>query len=108
MIPEALKTKLKENWCEDDTALYKKAIVRLYDPTSTWECYLIAMDKEEQDVLCIIHPHKHAPYEFTGWTIGELSYLYNENGEGIQIDDEFVPCQASVIMKKMEKEYNVT
>ena len=100
ILTQALKDKLKANWLLAES-MACKAELRVYDPLSVWQCYLIAMNpQDENEVACILSTTMgHCIY--TLWTIKEINDLYNWEGEKPSIDLEYRPRMASQIFKQL-------
>lgn len=90
------------NWGELADALECKCEVRVYDPSSPWECFLYAMDNDQDTVKCIIHSGKGIAV-IEEWSLNDILMCYNIDGEHPKIDKEFVPRQASVILQKLKE-----
>jgi len=97
MLSDKQKEKLMENWGEKAECLTCNAEVRVYDPLSSWECYIYAMNPENNDeILCLISGFY---VELCGWYMTELESCYNMIGEPPQLDSEYRPRQVSSLLK---------
>lgn len=98
------KQKLMQNW-ENAHALQCRAEIRVYDPLSSFQCYIIGMyDEDEDTIYCIIQTNKCDTPKTTLYTMLQLDEMYNENGEGLEIDLEYRPRQALEILKQLKVE----
>ena len=97
----SIKQNLQNNWGEKAEALACKAMLRLYDPLSTWECYVLAMNPQDHDeVYCILHG---ASVEVCTCSMKEILSMYNNHGDGVQGDLQFRPrCAKQIYDKLME------
>lgn len=103
MIQNQVKQKLMRNWGEQANSLNCFAEVRVYDPLSSWECYIYAMNPDnENEIQCLISGGRNIEPITTEWTMYEISMLYNSHGEGVEIDEEYRPRVVSEILKKLE------
>ena len=94
-----LRDKLIDNWGEKAEALACKALIRLYDPLSALECYILAMNPQDEDeVYCILHG---SSVEVCACSMQELLSMYNNHGEGVQRDLQFRPRCAQEIYRKL-------
>ncbi len=100
MINTLQKEKLKNNWKDESGECL--ALVRVYDPLSFWQCYLIAMNNDDE-ILCIVSAGKKSRAIIVEWTLRELEMLYNAHGEGVQVDYEYRPRQVKEILKKLKE-----
>jgi hypothetical protein len=104
LINDAIKAKLKSNWGDKAEALDCQAELRVYDPLSAWQCYIYAMNPENEDqIMCLISARKTLPPITTDFTISELQLLYNEHGENVQIDTEYRPRSIETLFTKLNE-----
>lgn len=102
MLSPTDKQNLLQNWGDKAEALACKAEVRVYDPSSSWECYLIALNPDDENtVKCLIRPHKNAETVYEEWTLENIKSLFNENGESVIVDDEYMPQGAAQLFKNL-------
>lgn len=78
-----------------------RAEVRVYDPLSQWECYIYALNPEDEDEICCILCAFSV--EITRWTLSELSNLFNSEGERVQVDQEYRPRYADNLYKILKQ-----
>ena len=98
-LAKKTKQKLLANWGEKASSMACMAEVRIYDPLSPWQCYIYAMNPEdENEILCIIKGHE---VEVCEWKMSELEIAFNSDGEPPLIDDEYRPILASEVYKKL-------
>lgn len=93
--------KLKNNWGAMAHSLECKAEVRLYDPNSAWECYLIAMEPDTERLLSIVNGEIDDEL-----TLPILGLLYNLHGEPVQVDKEYRPRKAVNLIRGKEWSHN--
>lgn len=94
--------KLMKNWDSSNDSLHCNAEIRVYDPASSFQCYIIAMYPEDENTIyCILQTNKCSQAVATLHTVFALDAMYNENGEGLEIDTEYRPRQASEILKRL-------
>lgn len=91
------KQKLMKNWGERADSLECLAEVRVFDPLSSWECYIYAMNPDDQDeISCILNGFE---LEVSSWSMKSLQASFNEHGEHPIIDLEYRPRQAFELFK---------
>jgi len=107
MITAQQKTKLMANWGEKAESMACYAEVRLFDPLSPWECYIYAMNPENEDeVACIISAFSP---DATTASLEALQSCFNSNGYPPMVDHEFRACRASELLKQLnDEQYYVT
>lgn len=99
MIDQAMKKRLMNNFGEKADSMECKAEVVLYDPASSWVCYLYSLDPSDGDTVdCLINTAVDT-FIMKG-SLQELELLYNNEGDGIKIDKEYRPRQVSQIYKQ--------
>ncbi len=91
------RTKLLANWGEKSSSMACMAEVRIYDPCSSWECYVYAMNPEDEDQICCLI--KGFSVEVAEWRLSELANRFNSEGEFVQMDYEYQPRLASELFK---------
>lgn len=98
MITNDQRERLLRNW-PVASALHCNAEVRLYDPLSKWECFLIGMNpQEENEVMAIISGHSlTVDIEI----LDEILSSYNVEGQNPLIDDEYSPRHAVNVLKHL-------
>lgn len=104
MFNETQIEKLKSNWGARAEALACYAEVRLFDPSSAWQCYLLAMNPDNTDeVNCMISANSKVSPEISNWSLQEIFSLYNSEGEGVKIDEDYRPRRAAELFKKLSE-----
>ena len=99
MLNNQQKEKLKNNWANADS-MECMAEVRVYDPLSFWECYIYAMNPEDEDIIaCII---KGFTLEVCVWSMSELEKNFNRDGEFLEVDIEYRPRRALDVFKRLQ------
>jgi hypothetical protein len=101
MINSKQKEKLKASWGEKASSLSCLAEVRIYDPLSPWECYIYAMNPENEDQICCLI--KGFFVETCEWSLSELANRFNVEGEAPVIDKEYRPRRAAELFKKLNE-----
>jgi hypothetical protein len=101
MLSQHQKQKLMSNWGYPADTMTCKAEVRVYDPASRWECYIYALNPhDQQEICCIINGFY---VEICRYSIQELYTLYNQHGEPVQVDYEYVPREAAEIYRMLKQ-----
>lgn len=104
MINHNQKQKLIQNWGDKAESMSCHAEVRVYDPISSWECYLYAMNPENEDeIMCLTKTSKgdEAVTEYS--SINWIQGLFNEHGEGVEVDTEYRPRRTAELFKQLNK-----
>lgn len=97
MISHFQKEKLKASWGDKATSMACMAEVRVYDPLSPWECYIYALNPENEDEICCIL--NGFTLEVCEWRLSELASRFNAEGERVQVDYDYRPCRAAELFK---------
>ncbi len=104
MINHNQKQKLLSNWGDKAESMACMAEVRVYDPISSWECYLYAMNPEDEDqIMCLLKTSKCDPAITEFGSINWLNALFNEHGENVKIDPEYRPKRTAELFKQLNK-----
>jgi hypothetical protein len=96
------RQRLRLNWGERADAMECNAEVRIYDPSSAWECYIYALSPYDDEIATVEAYGKPIVVSHGIDTIQRLTSLYNENGERMKIDKEFKPRAVKEILKKLK------
>ncbi len=97
MLNHKQKQNLLNNWGEKANSLQCKAEVKIYDPLSGWECYIYALNPEDEDeIACII---KGFFVEICDWRLSEISTHFNAEGEQPIVDTEYRPRLVCELIK---------
>lgn len=100
-ISHKQKEKLKHNWGEKAEAMNCQAEVRFYDPLSAWECYVFALNPENEDeIACLVNGFY---VEVCDWRLSELAKHYNTEGEHPMFDQEYRPRNVAQLFKKLSE-----
>lgn len=95
------KEKLLANWGEKANSMACLAEVRVYDPLSSWECYIYALNPDgEDEIACLI---KGFFVEVCDWKLSELAERFNAEGEPLEIDHEYRPRMTAEIFKRLNE-----
>ena len=106
MINHKQIEKLKANWGDNADSMNCRAEVRFYDPLSAWQCYVFAMNpSNENEVECIIKVGRSESATTERWFLSEIYNLFNSDGEGVVIDNEYRPQHAAELFKKLNQGY---
>lgn len=97
MLNDRQKEKLKASWGDKASSMACMAEVRVYDPLSPWECYIYAMNPEDEDEICCLI--KGFFVEVTEWRLSEIASRFNANGEPVEVDYEYRPRRAAELFK---------
>lgn len=100
MISEQMKEKLKHNWGEKADALHCFCEVKIQEPAGRWECYIYAINPEDED-QCMGIMKFNTMVSAQEWSIQDLMHTYNYKGEYPIIDKEFRRRKADVLYKKL-------
>ncbi len=104
MISDFLKDKLKTNWGEKADALDCLAYVRVFDPLSPWQCYVYALNPDDEDeVECIVKVSKSQEATLERWFMTSIMSLFNTDGESVEVDEEYRPRRALDILNRLNK-----
>lgn len=104
MINNMQKKKLMDAWGDKAESLACNAEVRLYDPLSSWQCFIYALNPEDEDeVKCILQIHKNAEAILESWFLKDIKSLFNENGESVIVDDEYRQQRAAELFKRLNQ-----
>jgi len=104
MLSHSQTEKLKANWGEKANSMACMAEVRLYDPLSLWECYIYALNPEDDDEIeCIIKVGRNCRPTLEQWQLSHIQALFNAHGEGVQVDQEYRPRRAAELFKKLNE-----
>ncbi len=96
--------KLKSSWGDKATSMACMAEVRVYDPLSSWECFIFAMNPEDEDEIeCIVKVSKHQPPSVERWFVTNIKGLFNQEGEGVEVDKEYRPRRTAELFKKLSE-----
>ncbi len=91
------KQKLMSNWGEKANSMSCNVELKVYDPLSSWECFVYALNPEDEDEICCII--RGFGVEVCLWSLTELSERYNVEGEYAEVDYEYRPRKASEVFK---------
>ena len=98
MLLDGLKERLKANWGPMCEAMECFAEGRLYDAKTGWECYLLGMSLDEEELCCLINGR----FEYVNhW---DLMNTFNDYGEYLTLDKSFRKRKAIEIFKRMRKD----
>jgi hypothetical protein len=101
MLSHNQKEKLKANWGAKADSMACRVEVRVYDPLSNWECYIYAMNPENEDEICCLI--KGFSVEVIVWSLSELASRFNQEREMPLIDNEFRPRMVAELFKLIIK-----
>ena len=101
MLTHEKKQRLINNWGERADSLECMAEVRVFDPLSSWECFIYALNPDDENqISCIINGFE---VEITIWSLSELAMCFNSHGEAPQIDKEYRPRQTAILYKILKE-----
>lgn len=101
MLNNIQKEKLKANWGSPASSMACLAEMRVYDPLSSWQCYIYAMNPDDEDqISCLI---KGFTTEACEWRLSELQSRFNAEGEPLQVDTEYRPRRVAELFKKLSE-----
>lgn len=105
MINASQREKLKASWGEKAESMQCYAEVRVFDLSSAWECYIYALNPEDDDeVRCIVKVSRHAEACAIPWHLKDILSLYTQSGEGVEVDKEYRPMRTAELFKKLNEE----
>ncbi len=97
--------KLKANWGEKADSVFCMAEIRLYDPLSLWECYLLSLNPDDEDeVVCIVKIGRNCSPSVETWSLKNIRGLFNQNGEGVLVDEEYRPRFSTELIKQLKEQ----
>ena len=101
MLTDEQITRLKANWGDRVTSLACMAEVRVHDPRSSWQVFLLAINPDDMDeIACIFDGFT---VEVDTWRLSDLMNTYNGDGEPPIVDLEFRPRRAAELFKKLNE-----
>ena len=103
MINQHVKTILMKNWGDEADSLNCYAEVKFIDPLSDWQCYIYALNPDDEDrIECLLYTRTMG-VQLANWSLKELCLLHNEEGESPIIDAEYRRTRASELFKKLNE-----
>jgi len=99
MINEATTQKLKDNWGDKAECLACNAEIKLFDPLSCWECYILAINPNDENECKVILVNEAKEVLVLDTLMQDLLGRWNGEGEFMEIDHMFKPRQASSLFK---------
>jgi hypothetical protein len=103
VINQKIRETLKKNWGERADTLNCYAEVRLYDPLSSWCCYIFAMDEDEEEVKCLLYSDPMELEMYNG-SLKDILSMYNEEGEHPIIDHEFRRIRLNNLIRRLKND----
>lgn len=101
MLNSTQRERLLKNWGAPADSMACNAEVRIYDPASSWECYIYALNPDgEDEIACMIRGHD---VEICDWRLSEIPTLYNSEGNPPVVDREFRPRWAAELFKHLNE-----
>jgi len=101
MINGEIKRLLEDNWGEKAESMNCYTEVKFIDTESAWACYIYALNPaDENTIACIIDG---ICLEVCEWTLKELYFTYNNQGEHPVLDQEFRRMRTSELFKKLSE-----
>lgn len=90
---------MRAQWGARALGLHCMAVLRFYDTKSRWCCYVLSINPEDNDeMVCIVRGES---VEIIEWKFSEMNEMFNADGDGVFLDLEFRPCNASIVYKKL-------
>lgn len=99
MINHSTRMQLLDNWGDEMYALEKLAPVKFHEPHSGFECYVIALDHEDNDTIYVLVHNKEISISL--WSLRDLYLWMNRNGDKLEVDDEYRPRKAKEIFSRL-------
>lgn len=88
------------NWSHRES-IQCKAVVKLIDPLSSFECYILAQNPHNPDeIYCLINAFT---LETGPFSLEDVLGFYNHDGEGLVQDTEYRPRAYWEIYKKLRE-----
>jgi hypothetical protein len=103
MLNESIRNKLMNNWGEMSECLARKAEVKLFDSLSCWECYLLAINPQDEDECISILVTEEREVIILEASLHDLLSHWNRDGEFMELDPLFVPRHAETLLKILQK-----
>ena len=95
------RKRLLNNWGDRAECMDCQAIVRVYDPGSSWECYIYAMNPEYPDeIRCLIHGFD---IEASDWLLSDMILMYNRSGSTLIVDQEYRPQHLTQLRERLDE-----
>ena len=104
-IPDKIKERLFKNWGVMAETFQCNAEVRLYDALSCWECYLLAINPENEDEAFIFSIDEMRHLEIGIDSLSHILSTWNSEGEFMEIDGTFVPRKANALLEILKQRY---
>lgn len=101
MIPTHIKEALKRNWGEKADSLSCYAEVKLIDPLSSWQCYIYAMDYDEELIQAVLYTKMHGAQTVL-MPYADILIMFNSNGENPSIDEEYRRMTLSELLRRLK------
>jgi len=96
--------RLTSNWGDKSDSMDCFAEVRVYDPLSSWECYIYALNPEDNDEIeCIVKVSRNQKATVERWYLSAIKCLFNQHGERVEIDYEYRPRKADELLRILNK-----
>ena len=102
MLSDKVKQSLLSNWGEKAESMNCYAEVKFIDERSLWECYVYAMNPEDEDTIAclIVMPWS---VEVKHGSLKDFYQCYNDFGENPEIDQEFRRTRVAELFKKLSE-----
>ncbi len=105
MLSDKIIDKLTANWGAMCDSLSCNAEAKLYDPNGIWECYMLAINPQDDDeTRAIIVDEDNSLYVET-ISLSHLLSKWNGEGEFMELDTSFVPRLASELYKVLKERH---
>lgn len=103
MIPFKTKQLLKENWGPRAESMNCYAECKFFDDLSRWQCYIYAINPEDDDSIKCLLKFPGTAVEIVDWTLTQLANAYNSHGENPVMDREFRRIRVAELFKKLNQ-----
>jgi len=100
VLSERVKHSLRLNWGDKAEAMDCFAEVKFIDESSDWQCYIYALDEDEDAIKCLI-VHYPCSCLIVTWSLQELYSFYNTQGELPIVDSEYRRMKVSELYKRL-------
>lgn len=105
MLSEKIIDKLKSNWGARGDSLACNVEVRIYDSIEPWECYLLAINPQDEDIAKAFIINDDNTLHTDIISLSHLLSRWNGEGEFMQIDNSFVPRLSSELYKILKERH---
>jgi len=99
---DEIKEKLKQNWGEKAECMNCYAEIKYIDESSTWACYVFALNPDDNDEICCLIHARHI-IEAVRWSLRDLHESIDSYGENPKVDKEYRRMRVAPLFKKLNE-----